>query len=138
MAHQIPVICPELAPQGKNLTIAFSVPKYSTGALRSLDAINMALLNLQENFHSFQKCGEIIHIGTYHKDWPTEHRWVEYQMPIRTSIENVYNAGEGCMSPGMIGVEGCAYSAKNVGNDIHQISLIWKLLKNSKVALPFN
>ena len=111
--------CPELAPEGKHLSITFSVPEYSTGPLKLQDTINMALLDLQENFPSFEKDAEILHIGTHHKDWPTTHRWPGYPMPNRTSIENLWNVGDGCMPPGMIGVEACAHSAKKVAEEIH-------------------
>lgn len=110
--------CPELAPEGRHLTITFSVPKFSTGPLQLKETIDMALLDLQENFPEFKKEAELIHVGTHHGDWPTMHRWPGYPMPIRTSVENLYNVGDGCMPPGTVGVEACAITARMVANDI--------------------
>jgi phytoene dehydrogenase-like protein len=110
--------CPELAPEGKHLTITFGVPKFSTGPLKLRDTINMVLLDLQDNFPSFEREAEVIHTGTHHGDWPTMHRWLGYQLPTRTSIENLYLAGDGSMPPGLTGIEGCARSAKNITEDI--------------------
>ncbi len=110
--------CPDLAPAGRHLTVTFSVPKYSTGPLKLQDTINMAMLDLQENFPSFEKDAEIIHIGTHHKAWPVVHRWPGYPMPVRTSIENLYNVGDGCMPPGTVGIEACALTARAVAREI--------------------
>ncbi|MFO7962315.1 MAG: NAD(P)/FAD-dependent oxidoreductase [Desulfobacterales bacterium] len=111
------ITCPELAPEGRHMTITFSVPKFSTGPLNLRETIDMALLDLQENFPGF-KNAELLHVGTHHGDWPTMHRWPGYPMPIRTSIENLYNVGDGCMPSGTVGVEACAITARMVADDI--------------------
>ena len=120
--------CPELAPEGMHLTITYSVPKYSTGPLQLPDTINMAMQDLQDNFPSFSSTAEIIHTGTHHGDWPTMHRWPGYPMPTRTSVENLYNVGDGCMTRGTVGIEACARSSKEVAEDI----LKGKPLKSGK------
>jgi phytoene dehydrogenase-like protein len=110
--------CPELAPEGKHLTITFSVPKFSTGPLQLKETINMALLDLKDNFPGFNSDVELIHIGTHHGEWPSMRRWPGYPMPVRTSVENLYNVGDGCTPPGTVGVEACAITARMVADDI--------------------
>jgi phytoene desaturase len=110
--------CPQLAPEGRHLTITYSVPKYSTGPLQLPDTINMAMKDLEENFPTFANEAEVIHIGSHHGDWPTMHRWPGYPAPTKTSIERLYNTGDGCMPSGTVGIEACARSAKEVADDI--------------------
>lgn len=112
--------CPELAPEGRHLAVTYSVPQVSTAPLRFKESIELALLDIQENFPGFREEGELLHIGTHHDDWPTMHRWPGYPMPVRTPIENLYNVGDGCMPRGTVGVEACAQSAKIVAGEILQ------------------
>ncbi len=110
--------CPGLAPDNMHLTITYSVPKYSTGPLQLPDTINMAMRDLQENFSSFDTEAKILHIGSHHGDWPTMHRWPGYPAPTKTSVERLYNTGDGCMPRGTVGIEACARSAREVAEDI--------------------
>ena len=110
--------CPELAPEGMHLTTTFSVPRYSTGPLKLKETIEMALLDLQENFPSFNKDADPLLVATHHGEWPSMRRWPGYPMPIRTPVENLYNVGDGCMPPGMVGVEACAVTARKAAQEI--------------------
>jgi phytoene dehydrogenase-like protein len=110
--------CPELAPEGMHLTTTFSVPKYSTGPLKLKETIEMALLDLEENFPSFKKDAEPLLVATHHGEWPSMRRWPGYPMPIRTPIENLYNVGDGCMPAGTVGIEACALTAKGAAETI--------------------
>ena len=111
------VTCPELAPDGMHLSSTFSVPQFAAGPLKLRETIDMVMLDLQDNFPAFRE-SDILMIATHHGEWPAMRRWPGYPMPIRTPVENLYNVGDGCMPRGMVGIEACAQSAKQVVEDI--------------------
>ena len=49
---------------------------------------------------------------------PGMHRWAGRMMPVTTSIQNLFNVGDGATSPGTIGTEGAASSAEEVASII--------------------
>jgi phytoene dehydrogenase-like protein len=110
--------CPELSPEGKHITTTFSVPESSTPPIKRKQTVEEILVDLKENFPSFdrdkQKCMITAHIG----EWPSMRRWPGYPMPTKTPIENLYNVGDGCMPPGTVGIEACALSAKTVARQV--------------------
>jgi phytoene dehydrogenase-like protein len=110
--------CPEVAPKNRHLTITFSAAEYSAGPLNLKNGIHQTLNDLKENFPSFEKEAEIIHLATHHGEWPCSRRWAGYTMPVRTPVENLYNVGDGCMPSGVVGVEACAATAKLVAEDM--------------------
>ncbi len=110
--------CPELAPEGKHITTTFSVPKYSSGPLNMKETIEMVMLDLDDNFPSFKNNAKPLMIATHHGEWPAMRRWPGYPMPVRTPIGNLYNAGDGCMPLGTVGIEAAAISAKQVADEI--------------------
>jgi phytoene dehydrogenase-like protein len=40
------------------------------------------------------------------------HRWAGFMMPVETPVQNLFNVGDGATTPGTIGTEGAASSAK--------------------------
>jgi hypothetical protein len=40
------------------------------------------------------------------------HRWAGHMLPVTTCIENLFNIGDGSTTPGTIGTEGAASSAR--------------------------
>ncbi len=111
--------CPELAPDGMHLASTFSVPQYASAPLKLKETIEMAMLDIQDNFPPFREA-DVLMVGTHHGEWPAMRRWPGYPMPIRTSVENLYNVGDGCMPRGKVGIEACAASAKQVADEIIQ------------------
>jgi len=110
--------CPELAPEGMHMTTTFSVPESSTPPIKREQTIEEILLDLEENFPSFNRKKQKRMITTHIGDWPSMRRWPGYPMPTKTPVENLYNVGDGCMPPGTVGIEACALSAKTVARQI--------------------
>jgi phytoene dehydrogenase-like protein len=110
--------CPELAPEGIHMTTTFSVPESSTPPIKRKQTIEEILLDLEENFPSFNRKKQKRMITTHIGGWPSMRRWPGYPMPTKTPVENLYNVGDGCMPPGTVGIEACALSAKTVARQI--------------------
>jgi phytoene desaturase len=110
--------CPEWAPEGKHL--------YEAGAFLPAHEpwdpkkeLNLTLLDLKDNLPGFERSAEILHVyyGIGH-DWPWFHSWYGRTMPPKTSVENLYNVGDGVCPPGTNGLIGAALSAKLVVEDV--------------------
>ena len=110
--------CPELAPNGKHLyeAGAFVPPHEPWDPKKELD---LTLLDLKDNLPGFGEDAEILHVyyGIGH-DWPWFHSWYGRTMSQKTSIENLYNVGDGVCPPGTNGLIGAALSAKLVADDV--------------------
>jgi len=112
------VTCPELAPEGMHITTTFSVPESSTPPIKRKQTIEEIMVDLEENFPSFNRKKDEVMVTTHHGEWPSMRRWPGYPMPTKTPVENLYNVGDGCMPPGTVGIEACALSAKAVARQI--------------------
>ena len=110
--------CPELAPEGMHITTTFSVPESSTPPIKRKQTIEEILIDLEENFPTFNRKEQKVMITTHHGEWPSMRRWPGYPMPTKTPIENLYNVGDGCMPPGTVGIEACALSARAAARQI--------------------
>jgi len=110
--------CPELAPEGQHLMTTFSIPESSSEPLKLKEAVKNARNDVEENFPIIKKSGELLFAATHHGEWPSMRRWPGYPTPVQTSVENLYNVGDGCMPPGTVGIEASALSARQVANDI--------------------
>lgn len=96
--YQPSVINPDLAPEGKHLLIANSIPK----SLKSVTSekgrqaeIEACLADLKAVFPAFEKSAAILMTGVYRDYWPGMHAWPGKDMPIKTPIINLYNVGDG-------------------------------------------
>ncbi len=106
--------CPELAPEGMHFANTFSVPENAAGPLKLKETIELVMLDLEDNFPSFKKNAEILFVATHHGEWPAMRRWPGYTLPTSTPIENLHNVGDACLPRGIVGVEACAETAKEV------------------------
>ena len=111
-------VCPEMAPKGKYLLDAGG---FFTSSLPPYDLkkeIELTLLDIQEQLPGFDKYGHLVHVGCYHGDWPLSRSWAGYNLPSKTSVENLYDAGDGAKPAGCWGTYGAGWSAKRVVADI--------------------
>jgi phytoene dehydrogenase-like protein len=101
-----------------HITTTFSVPESSAPPIKRKQTIEEILIDLEENFPTFNRKEQKVMITTHHGEWPSMRRWPGYPMPTKTPIENLYNVGDGCMPPGTVGIEACALSAKAAARQI--------------------
>jgi phytoene dehydrogenase-like protein len=114
-------LCPELCPDGKHITYVGSwIPSQPPWNLKLY--LEQALADLQDMAPKFQKCGEkLLHVAYFlRQDWPMYHSYNGRSMEQKTSIENLYNAGDGVFPEGHAGMWGAAMSGKEVAFDIEK------------------
>jgi hypothetical protein len=80
--------------------------------------IDLNLRDLEECLPGFNRHKNLLLVSTFQGDWPAGRSWPGLDMPQKTSIEYLYNVGDGARPPGMQGLPSCAASARLVADDI--------------------
>lgn len=111
------LISPDLAPPGAYLHTAYGAPRDAATADLKVDAAN-TLEELEANFPGVLKQARFLVQARHSGKSPGMHRWPGYMMPVDTPVENLFNVGDGVTSPGTIGTEGAAASARAVAEKI--------------------
>ena len=111
--------CPELAPPEKHLLMAYSVPDSSFLPLRPEKEIELVIQDLRDNLPGFDREAEILHVSYWQRDWPV-YRALPGCLPQKTSVENLYNVGDGVAPLVPLGLPGCAESARIVVEEVKQ------------------
>lgn len=105
------LIAPDASPPGQYLHTAFGAP---TDAINSdlKQELENTLSELRQNFPGQLDDATFLVKARHSGEGPGMHRWAGFMLPVTTSIPNLYNVGDGCTTPGTIGTEGAASSAK--------------------------
>lgn len=108
-------ICPEWAPDGKHLMAFYATPKSCLAPLDHADEIRANTADIHALFPDFAaKGGRILDIQV--RDLDDEdvvaRSWPGYQMPVETSLPNLFNVGDACGPPGFIATPAAAMSAR--------------------------
>jgi len=111
--------CPELAPPGKHLLMAYSAPGSSFLLQRPEKEIELVIQDLRDNLPRFDREAEVFHTSYWQRDWPI-YRALPGLLPQKTSIENLYNVGDGVAPLVSLGLPGCAESARIVVEEVKQ------------------
>jgi phytoene desaturase len=110
-------VCPELAPPGWHLYVAYAVPK---PALRPFDGdaeVKLALLDLHEQFPDFDKA-RMLSIRVMRDDWPAQRSCAGYDLPRDTGIAGLWCVGDAVKVYGNGGTQACAETAKLVVDEV--------------------
>ncbi len=109
-------ISPEVAPPGGHLLVAFGNPKSSLQPMNARMEIERNFQDLAEIFPDFQNRAEILRIDVRNIDdeWPAYHVFPGQELPLKTSIENLYLVGDAVKRPGLMGLPGCAQTGLDV------------------------
>lgn len=105
------LISPEISPPGRYLHTAFGAPTDAANA-NLKEELENTLRELEENFPGKLDNAEFLIKAKHSGQGPGMHRWAGHMLPVTTSVTNLFNIGDGCTSPGTIGTEGAASSAK--------------------------
>jgi phytoene desaturase len=112
------LVCPALAPEGKHVLMAggtplSSLPPYDVRADKA-----QIVQELRDNIPDFDGRAEILTVSYFRGDCPGYFSWPGYDMPQKTSVEYLYNVGDGVKPAGWLGLPACARSAELVVEDI--------------------
>lgn len=109
--------CPELAPLGWHLYVAYAVPVPALGDFDSDAEVELALTDLREQFPNFSQA-KILSIRVMRDDWPAQRSCAGYDLPRETGIEGLWCVGDAVKEYGNGGTQACAETAKIVTDAI--------------------
>jgi phytoene desaturase len=106
--------CPELAPAGRHLYVAYAVPRPAVGEFDEDAEVEATLEDLRDEFPGFDAKAEIVSIRVMRGDWPAQRSIAGYDLPRETPLANLWNVGDGVRTYASGGVQACAETAKLV------------------------
>jgi phytoene desaturase len=116
-AGNMTATCPELAPEGKHLTVVYAVPRPAVGEFdvdgelqRSIDELHAELPGMAD--------AEIIDARAMYGEWPAQRALSGYEMPRQTPLDNLWNVGDGVRDYGSGGTQACAETARDVVDEL--------------------
>lgn len=104
--------CPELAPDGWHLYVAYGVPVPAVGEFDEQANIDATLDDLRDSFEDFDARARILSIRTMCGEWPAQRSIAGLDLARETSLENLWNVGDGVREYASGGIQGCAESAR--------------------------
>lgn len=110
--------CPELAPEGWHLYVAYGVPVPAIGSFDEDAEVEKTLADLREQFPGFDQRARILSIRVMRGDWPAQRSIAGLDLPQDTSIPNLFNVGDGVRQYASGGVQACAETGKLVAQRI--------------------
>ncbi len=119
--------CPELAPDGWHLYVAYGVPIPAVGDFDEEAEIEVTLADLRDEFQGFDEKARILSIRVMRGDWPAQRAIAGLDLPQETPLENLWNVGDGVREYANGGIQACAETAKLVTE---------KVLERHGVAAP--
>jgi phytoene dehydrogenase-like protein len=110
--------CPELAPDGWHLYVAYGVPIPAIGEFDEDAEIAATLDDLRDQFEGFDERARILSIRVMRGDWPAQRSVAGLDLPRETTLANVWNVGDGVRTFANGGVQACAETAKLVVDEV--------------------
>jgi phytoene desaturase len=104
--------CPELAPEGRHLYVAYGVPVPAVGEFDEAAEIQATLEDLRDNFEHFDDRATILSVRVMRGDWPAQRSIAGLDLPRETPLENVWNVGDGAREYANGGIQACAESGR--------------------------
>jgi phytoene dehydrogenase-like protein len=104
--------CPELAPEGWNLYVAYGVPIPAVGEFDEEAEIEATLEDLRDNFDRFDERARILSVRVMRGAWPAQRSIAGLDLPRETTLKNLFNVGDGVREYADGGVQACAESGK--------------------------
>jgi phytoene dehydrogenase-like protein len=104
--------CPELAPEGKHLYVAYGVPIPAVGDFDEQSEVEATHQDLRDNFERFDDRAEVLSIKVMRGDWPAQRSVAGLDLPRATTLENLWNVGDGVREYANGGIQACAESGK--------------------------
>ena len=108
---ELTATCPELAPPGWYLHVAYSVPKDSTKPLDAEAEIAHALAEIAVEYPAFKEA-KLLAAVPMSGEWPAARTCPGYNMPQETPIPNLWNVGDSVIAYGDGGTQACAETGK--------------------------
>lgn len=105
--------CPEMAPPGWHLYVAYAVPKPALGDFDGDAEVALALEDLREQFPTFAKA-KMLSVRVMRDDWPAQRSCAGYDATRETGVSGLWCVGDAVKDYGNGGTQACAETAKLV------------------------
>jgi phytoene dehydrogenase-like protein len=106
--------CPELAPPGHHLYVAYGVPIPAVGEFDEQAEVQATLADLRDEFRGFDERARILSVRVMRGDWPAQRSIAGLDLPQDTTLENLFNVGDGVREYANGGIQACAETGKLV------------------------
>jgi phytoene desaturase len=116
-------ICPELVPPGQHLIYTSAKSESTLHPMDIKYEMQQVKSDIREFFPDFEKHGRILKMRACGiiNEWPEGRTWLGYGMPLETSIPNLFNVGDSCIAPGLIGTPGSVESGYRVADIVEKL-----------------
>lgn len=112
---ELTATCPEMAPSGWYLYVAYVVPKPALGDFDEKVETELGLQDLKNEFPDFAHA-KILSIRVMRGDWPAQRSCAGFDMPQETPLANLWNVGDAVKDYGGGGTQACVDTGREVAH----------------------
>ncbi|MGQ0699334.1 MAG: phytoene desaturase family protein [Panacagrimonas sp.] len=117
---ELTAMCPELAPPGWYLYVAYVVPRPSLTDFDEKSETELGLQDLRDLFPDFANA-KVLSIRVMRDEWPAQRACAGYDMPQETRLPNLWQVGDGVKDYGGGGTQACAENARIAAQKIVEL-----------------
>ncbi|MES2631348.1 MAG: FAD-dependent oxidoreductase [Pseudomonadota bacterium] len=108
---ELTATCPELAPEGWYMYVAYAVPRPAIGDFDEKVEIEESLQDLRELFPGFADA-KMLSVRVMRGEWPAQRSCAGFDMPQDTPLANLWHVGDAVKDYGDGGTQACAYTGR--------------------------
>jgi len=108
---ELTATCPELAPAGWHMYVAYAVPRPAIGDFNEKVEIEESLQDLRDLFPGFADA-KMLSVRVMRGEWPAQRSCAGFDMPQDTPIANLWHVGDAVKDYGDGGTQACAYTGR--------------------------
>jgi phytoene desaturase len=114
---ELSATCPEMAPPGWHLYVAYVVPKPALSDFNEEAETALGLQDLRNEFPGFADA-RILSIRVMRGEWPAQRSCAGYDMPTDTPVAGLWNVGDAVKDYGGGGTQACVETGRDVANKV--------------------
>ena len=114
---ELTATCPELAPPGWFLYVAYAVPIPAVGDFDAAAETEASLQDLRDEFPGFAKA-KMLSVRIMRGDWPAQRACSGYDLPQATPLPNLWHVGDAVKDYGDGGTQACALTGRIAADKI--------------------
>ncbi len=108
---ELTATCPELAPPGWHLYVAYAVPKPAIGDFDEATEVAASLQDLRDEFSGFD-AARMLSVRVMRGEWPAQRSCAGYDLSQDTPLQNFWHVGDAVKDYGDGGTQACAFTAR--------------------------
>jgi phytoene desaturase len=112
---ELTATCPEMAPSGWHLYVAYVVPKPALGDFDEATETELGLQDLRNEFPDFAQA-KILSIRVMRGDWPAQRSCAGFDLPQETPLPNLWNVGDAVKDYGGGGTQACVDTGREAAH----------------------